>query len=239
MSQLEINAKEKKLVQSSDPYLLRRKMLQEQQLQEIRRSPMLWFSSTLYGSSIQFGVYKNALTNKGNCGHLVEHIKSIQIPLPPLPPKKSKVKRAARAKAKALLESQQKQQSEQLEGMEQDVISALHKDFENEVGASPSPSVPALVDDKKATMEPTSPQQPAETTNAPPRYWTMILLGGGHFAGMVVDLRGQAIKAYSQGSHTRELKLVAHQTFHRYTGKFCYIDVLETRDVLFVHSTNC
>ncbi|KAG0203065.1 hypothetical protein BGX33_009330 [Mortierella sp. NVP41] len=45
----------------------------------------------------------------------------------------------------------------------------------------------------------------------------MIFLRGGHFAGMVIDLRGQAKKAHSQGSHAREIKILAHKTFHRYT----------------------
>ncbi|KAG9062588.1 hypothetical protein KI688_004890 [Linnemannia hyalina] len=213
MSQLEINVKEKKQARESDPYLIRQRMLQEQQLQDIRRSPMLWFSSTLYGSFVQFGVYKNALTNKGNCDHLVEHIKSIQIPAPPSPPKRVKAKRAVRAKAKTLLESQQKQQSEHSEETEQDVISALQMDLENAAGAAtPTPTV-----DNTALIEATPTHQPAPTANASPRYWTMILLGGGHFAGMIVDLLGQAKKAHSQGSHTSELKIVAHKTFHRYT----------------------
>ncbi|KAH7043746.1 hypothetical protein BKA57DRAFT_427909 [Linnemannia elongata] len=119
-------APRKTIQQKSSPSTTSTSM--EQQLQEIRRSPMLWFSSTLYGTSVQFGIYKNALTNKGNCDHLL-----------------------------------------------------------------------------------------APATDAPPRYWTMILLGGGHFAGMVVDVRGLAKKAHSQGSHARELKIVAHKTFHRYT----------------------
>ncbi|OAQ24774.1 hypothetical protein K457DRAFT_23807 [Linnemannia elongata AG-77] len=213
MSQLDINVKENKQARESDPVLLRQRMIQEQQLQEIRRSPMLWFSSTLYGTSVQFGIYKNALTNKGNCDHLVEHIKSIQIPVPPPPPKRVKAKRAARAKAKALLESQQKQQSGQSEETEQDLISALQKDLENAAGvATATPTV-----DNTAVMEATFTHQLAPATDAPPRYWTLILLGGGHFAGMVVDVRGQAKKAHSQGSHARELKIVAHKTFHRYT----------------------
>ncbi|KAF9540032.1 hypothetical protein EC957_004699 [Mortierella hygrophila] len=213
MSQLEINVKENKQARESDPYLMRQKMLQEQQLQDIRRSPMLWFSSTLYGSSVQFGVYKNALTNKGNCDHLVKHIKSIQIPVPPSPPKRVKAKRAARAKAKALLESQQKQPSEHSEETEQDVISALQMDLENAAGVA----TPTLTVDNTVPIEATPIRQPALTADAPTRYWTMILLGGGHFAGMVVDLRGQAKKAHSQGSNTSELKIVAHKTFHRYT----------------------
>ncbi|KAF9155489.1 hypothetical protein BG015_009681 [Linnemannia schmuckeri] len=108
MGRLEINVKENRLVQASDPSLLRQRMLQEQQLQEICPSPMLWFSSTLYSSSVQFGVYKNVLTNRGICNHLVERIKSIQIPVAPSPLKEVKAKRAARSEAKALLESQQK-----------------------------------------------------------------------------------------------------------------------------------
>jgi len=44
------------------------------------------------------------------------------------------------------------------------------------------------------------------------RYWTLIMIGGGHFAGVVMDLAGQV------SSHGRDMKVVAHKTFHRYTG---------------------
>ncbi|KAF9082787.1 hypothetical protein BGX23_012082 [Mortierella sp. AD031] len=97
MSQLEVHVRENALARSSDPQLLRQNTLLEQQLQEFRRSSLLWFSSTLYGSSNQFGFYKNALTNKGHCDHLAERIQSIQIPVPLPPPKKIKAKRTARA----------------------------------------------------------------------------------------------------------------------------------------------
>ncbi|KAG0277741.1 hypothetical protein BGZ95_005436 [Linnemannia exigua] len=216
MSQLEINARESKLAESSDPHLLRQKVLQEQHLKEAHRSPILWLSSTLYGPSVQFGIYKNTLTNKGRCNHLVEHIKSIQFPVPPAPPKKAKVKRAARAMAKALLENQPiLHKSDQSEGIEQDAISVLQKGLENEMEIPSSPSSALLRN--PTPVDPTVLDLPAEIIDVAPRYWTMILLGGGHFAGMVIDLRGQDKKAHSQGSHVRELKIVAHKTFHRYT----------------------
>lgn len=234
MSQLEINVKENKQARESDPCLLRQRILQEQQFLDLCRSPVLWFSSTLYGSSVQFGVYKDALTNKGNCDHLVDHIKSIQIPVPPSPPKRVKAKRAARARARALLESQQKQQSEQSEETEQDVISALQKDLENTAGVATA----TLTVDNTAPMEATPTQPPTPTADASPRYWTMILLGGGHFAGMVVDLRGEAKKAHSQGSHTRELKIVAHKTFHRYTGKSFATSIFNSQQLFTLFKTS-
>src|SRR6202000_293494 len=57
--------------------------------------------------------------------------------------------------------------------------------------------------------------QPAASIQPPKqaRYWTLILIGGGHFAGIVMDLAGQV------SSHGRDMKVVAHKTFHRYTGK--------------------
>ncbi|KAI8598401.1 hypothetical protein EDD21DRAFT_309461 [Dissophora ornata] len=106
----------------------------EQQIQTDRMSPMVWFTSPLYGPSVRFGVYKNALTNRGQCESVVEHLNA-EIP----------------------------------------------------------------------------------GTATPPRFWTLILLGGGHFAGMVVDLAGQTSKAHSQRSRSRELNIVAHKTFYRYT----------------------
>jgi hypothetical protein len=221
MSQLEINIKENKHAQPSDPQLLRQKILQEKRLNEIRRSPFLWFSSTLYGPSVQFGIYKNALANKGQCEHLLEHIKSIQIPMPSLPPKKSKVKRAARAKAKVASQLNQ-QKPEQMEEKELDVTSMLQEVLK--VQGEPSLSSAAICNNA-AHLDPTLTILSEDVANITPRYWTLILLGGGHFAGMVVDLRGQAKKAHSQGNHARELKIIAHKTFHRYTGRSIWDDV--------------
>ncbi|KAK3836781.1 MAG: hypothetical protein J3R72DRAFT_403097 [Linnemannia gamsii] len=104
---------------------------------------------------------------------------------------------------------------DQSENTDQDVISVLQKDLENEAGIPSSPS--SALPRNATPIEPAVLDLPAEIIDVAPRYWTMILLGGGHFAGMVVDLRGQAKKAHSQGSHVRELKIVAHKTFHRYT----------------------
>ncbi|KAI8047052.1 uncharacterized protein B0P05DRAFT_592861 [Gilbertella persicaria] len=41
------------------------------------------------------------------------------------------------------------------------------------------------------------------------RYWTIIMLGGGHFAGCVIDV----------GASNSQIKLVAHRTIHRYTTR--------------------
>ncbi|KAF9925198.1 hypothetical protein FBU30_004978 [Linnemannia zychae] len=208
IKQLETNVKEAKVARSSDPRLLRQKMIQQQQLQEFSRSPFLWFSSDLYGPSVQFGIYKNALTNKGQCDHLVEHIQSIQIPVPPPPPKKARIRRAARAKA-----LQQKQKLERPEETEQDPALILQEGLEREVEELKEPKASDPIDNA-VCEEPSTLAQFPETS---PRYWTLILIGGGHFAGMVIDVRGVARKPHSQGSHARELKIVVHKTFHRYT----------------------
>ncbi|KAF8937664.1 hypothetical protein BGZ58_002365 [Dissophora ornata] len=184
----------------------------EQQIQTDRMSPMVWFTSPLYGPSVRFGVYKNALTNRGQCESVVEHLKSIQIPVPPPPPpKKTKLKRAARAMVVQLALEQQQQQP-----IEQD-----HVDLRDVAPPSLDVHRPLLdgQDNQTGTKIAALSQISAEIpgTATPPRFWTLILLGGGHFAGMVVDLAGQTSKAHSQRSRSRELNIVAHKTFYRYT----------------------
>lgn len=50
-----------------------------------------------------------------------------------------------------------------------------------------------------------------------PRYWTVIMLGGGHFAGGVVDVN-RSIRGVHSFTEP-EVKLIAHRTIHRYTSK--------------------
>lgn len=56
------------------------------------------------------------------------------------------------------------------------------------------------------------------------RTWTMLLFGGGHFAGMVVSLVPRlSSKGSGKGKEKfveREVVVLAHKTFHRYTSEF-------------------
>ncbi|KAI8146898.1 hypothetical protein BJV82DRAFT_710223 [Fennellomyces sp. T-0311] len=49
------------------------------------------------------------------------------------------------------------------------------------------------------------------------RLWTIIMIGGGHFAGAVVDVN-KSIKGPFK-LDAAEVKMVAHKTFHRYTTR--------------------
>lgn len=50
------------------------------------------------------------------------------------------------------------------------------------------------------------------------RTWTIIMLGGGHFAGCVIDVNGSQGKN-SDISVDKQIKLITHKTFHRYTTR--------------------
>ena len=50
------------------------------------------------------------------------------------------------------------------------------------------------------------------------RTWTIIMIGGGHFAGAVVDVN-KSIRGPHHRLDVNEVKMVAHKTFHRYTSK--------------------
>lgn len=51
------------------------------------------------------------------------------------------------------------------------------------------------------------------------RTWTMIMVGGGHFAAAVIDVgKSQA----QENNSSRATSVIAHKTFHRYTSKSHY-----------------
>ena len=52
------------------------------------------------------------------------------------------------------------------------------------------------------------------------RKWTLLMFGGGHFAGMVVSLRPKLVKSSKKGSKEKEREVVVlhKKTFHRYTS---------------------
>lgn len=49
------------------------------------------------------------------------------------------------------------------------------------------------------------------------RTWTIIMLGGGHFAGCVIDVG--ASKGPGERAVDKQVKIIAHKTFHRYTTR--------------------
>ncbi|GAA5988967.1 hypothetical protein JCM10908_006250 [Rhodotorula pacifica] len=53
------------------------------------------------------------------------------------------------------------------------------------------------------------------------RKWTLLMFGGGHFAGMVVSLRPKLVKSSKKGSKEKEREVVVlhKKTFHRYTTR--------------------
>ncbi|GAA5878414.1 hypothetical protein JCM3774_002830 [Rhodotorula dairenensis] len=53
------------------------------------------------------------------------------------------------------------------------------------------------------------------------RKWTLLMFGGGHFAGMVVSLRPRLVKSSKKGSKEKEREVVVlhKKTFHRYTTR--------------------
>ena len=42
------------------------------------------------------------------------------------------------------------------------------------------------------------------------RYWTLMMVGGGHFAGCVIDVNASLLS---------DVKFIEHKTIHRYTSK--------------------
>ncbi|KAG0201323.1 hypothetical protein BGX28_005817 [Mortierella sp. GBA30] len=188
IQRLEVTVREEEQCRSNDPVLLQQQQLLDKKLVEARMSPMIWFTSTLYGPSVKLGIYKNTLANRTQgCSNPLELVQSIQIPLPPLPPKKKKVRRAARitsaiANEQSSMQEQNKPDND-ISFMDTQDVSSMNKADRD----------PQLVEKLNLVQQ-------LETTlnEPPPKYWTLILLGGGHFAGMVIDLRGGTNNAACQ-----------------------------------------
>ncbi|KAF7723425.1 hypothetical protein EC973_002024 [Apophysomyces ossiformis] len=49
------------------------------------------------------------------------------------------------------------------------------------------------------------------------RVWTIIMVGGGHFAGAVIDVKNS--KGVSEPAHEKQVRFITHKTFHRYTTR--------------------
>lgn len=56
-----------------------------------------------------------------------------------------------------------------------------------------------------------------------PRQWTLLMFGGGHFAGMVVSLVPRMVSKGKGKEKEREVVVVQKKTFHRYTSAFFFV----------------
>ncbi|GAA5804551.1 hypothetical protein HPULCUR_010051 [Helicostylum pulchrum] len=59
--------------------------------------------------------------------------------------------------------------------------------------------------------------QKSQSTSQKKRTWTVLMLGGGHFAGCVIDIN--ASKGGGDKSIDKQVQFVTHKTFHRYTTR--------------------
>ncbi|KAI8391286.1 uncharacterized protein BYT42DRAFT_591877 [Radiomyces spectabilis] len=57
----------------------------------------------------------------------------------------------------------------------------------------------------------------AEQYLGKPRIWTVLLMGGGHFAGAVLDITKSP--GVAETRHEKQMKMLEHKTFHRYTTR--------------------
>ncbi|KAF9425439.1 hypothetical protein BGZ94_007526 [Podila epigama] len=208
-----IREREQQARRLSPSFIQKQKVL-DRQREKLRMSPMLWFTNTThYGTTtLRLGIYKNALVNRGQCDHPLEYLASVQIPVPPILPRKPRVKRAERARL--LLEKEKEKEQEQEQARIQKALLEDGETQSQEQGHNENKQENQPFDESLST--PLLPPLPAPQnlpSMPPPRYWTLFLLGGGHFAGMVVDLRGQV----KRQSRIREMKIEVHKTFRRYT----------------------
>ncbi|KAI1306971.1 hypothetical protein EDD11_004647 [Mortierella claussenii] len=245
MKKLELTVKENQRARHQDPVLVHQQQLLEQQLHEARMSPMIWFTSLLLEETVQLGIYKNALPNKGQCDNIVEYLQSLQFHVSPVAKKQknNKARREARHAVAAIGMEADGDQNKSERQAEQDVSgrpgtsSAMTEKLEQHQGQQQQQQQQQQrqedhgendqdddeqeeEEEKEKVFEPDwiKYQKQGKQLQGGPvksvhqaRYWTLIMIGGGHFAGVVMDLAGQV------SSHGRDMKVAAHKTFHRYT----------------------
>lgn len=77
---------------------------------------------------------------------------------------------------------------------------------------------------KKKQLEPLAAPKAGSSGNLPPALYKgphifLCMIGGGHFAAMVVSLAPRPTKHGTTGPMNREATVLAHKTFHRYTTR--------------------
>ncbi|KAG0095966.1 hypothetical protein BGZ93_005200 [Podila epicladia] len=197
MKKLELTVKQNQRARNQDPVLVHQQQLLEQQLQEARSSPMIWFTSSQYDRTVRLGIYKNALPNKGQCDNIPEYLQTLQLPI--VSGKKSKTKQASR-------EERRSKEAAAAAG----TGDVTPKSTPQEISEGEEEVVDHNQDWLAYQMQAKQLKQVSNPTTKP-RYWTLVLIGGGHFAGVIIDLADQI------STHGRDMKVVAHKTFHRYT----------------------
>ncbi|KAG0248210.1 hypothetical protein BG011_000341 [Mortierella polycephala] len=236
MAKLEVSIMDNERTRHQDPALIYRQQILEQQLQEAKASPLIWFTSAVYGPTVHLGIYKNALPNRGHCDNLTEYLRTLQFPEVHIA-KKQKNNRARRearriaaeqddaaAQGVSLVkENSAQEQQQHLTTTKQEPANVDVGQLEQSRANNPEKidGVDDVHEEDEIENEQdwiqyqmmAKQQQPtaAVKSASKPRYWTLVMLGGGHFAGVVMDLAGQV------SSHGRDMKVVAHKTFHRYT----------------------
>ncbi|KAF9373559.1 hypothetical protein BGX21_004394 [Mortierella sp. AD011] len=235
MKKLELTVQENQKARHQDPVLVYQQQLLEEQLEEARMSPLIWFTSPLYEETVRLGIYKSALPNKGQCDNIVDYLQSLQFPVAPKKQKNNKARREAKRAAAADQSLGSGDQPEQTSVGEQSLDLAAQNKSElpleaqintnglddqgrfNKTGnqnetEEDEEEVEYEADWIKYQKQAKQLHDKSQKSTNQARYWTLIMIGGGHFAGVVMDLAGQV------SSHGRDMKVIAHKTFHRYTG---------------------
>jgi hypothetical protein len=83
-----------------------------------------------------------------------------------------------------------------------------------------SDDAPEILQELKALqLDPTATADVAEEGQKKERKWTLLMFGGGHFAGMVVKLEPKLVSKGKGKEKEKELVILEKKTFHRYTSE--------------------
>ncbi|GAA5911276.1 hypothetical protein JCM6882_004083 [Rhodosporidiobolus microsporus] len=135
--------------------------------------------------------------------------------VPPSPPSAS-----AAGEGQAKEGAGEEEKEEQAKPTQYGVYRAILPQVGGEKRSSPSEGADALRE--LASLQLSSPSPPSSSPaedEGESRKWTLLMFGGGHFAGMVVDLEPKLVSKGKGKEKDREVQVLERKTFHRYTTR--------------------
>lgn len=78
---------------------------------------------------------------------------------------------------------------------------------------------PEVLEEIKSLQLPEVSRKGDSSTPDKERKWTLLMFGGGHFAGMVVSLVPKLVSGGKGKEKEKEVVILARKTFHRYTSE--------------------
>ncbi|WFD42744.1 hypothetical protein MPSI1_001393 [Malassezia psittaci] len=209
---------------------------QTQIVREALRSPLIWFESRSDApdnaklEQTQLGVYRDVLAATSSAPAIdapsaIAALKALQVPILSIRPEKNGWT------GKRLQGTKQVGRAIQMDVLDGTSLlprligrSNLYDDdlTDETMSESDTSSSDEEIQQESSALETSDPEPPISLPRM--RYWTFLMMGGGHFAAAVVALNmyEQPLSERAKNRGTKQQRgvvVVAHKTFHRYTTR--------------------